>query len=69
MAFFSEDPEEVAINEKPLRCQVCGNKTFHRRTATLQGASLNPFQNEWLGQPAHCMVCSQCGYIHWFLQH
>ena len=66
--FGKEDPEEVTLNERPLRCLVCLNGTFYRRRAQLHGPAATLFNLEWIGLTATCVICSECGYVHWFLE-
>ena len=65
--FGKSDPIEVDVNGKQLRCVVCANPTFHKREAQLQGAVATFFDLEWSSPTANCFICSECGYVHWFL--
>jgi hypothetical protein len=67
MSGFKQDPESVAVNGVDLRCEICKNGTFYHRKAQLQGAVASFFDLEWIGPTAHCLICSNCGYIHWFM--
>ena len=59
MGLFDEDePEPATVLDKPLKCQVCSNGLFWERRAPLHAG---------LGSLATCLVCSECGYVHWFL--
>ena len=70
MGLFGKDqPERIEIPElkgKSLRCQVCGNDTFWQRDAQLHTGVASFFNVEWAGPTCTCVVCSSCGYIHWF---
>jgi predicted nucleic-acid-binding Zn-ribbon protein len=66
--FGKEEPEPITVLDKPLRCQVCGNVTFYQRRAQLHTGVATFFNLEWVSPTCDCMVCSQCGYVHWFLQ-
>ena len=66
MGLFSEDPESAEVNGKPLRCQVCGHGEFFKREAQLHTAGLTFFKLEWASPTCTCLVCSDCGYVHWF---
>jgi len=60
------EPETVEVSGRPLLCQVCGNATFWRRRASLHGALASFLSLEWLTPRCVCVICSSCGFIHWF---
>jgi predicted nucleic-acid-binding Zn-ribbon protein len=62
-----KDPQEYEINGKSLECLVCGNRNFRQRLAQLNTAGATFLGLDWANQSAHCFVCAECGYIHWFL--
>lgn len=66
MGLFREEPEAAEVNDKPLRCQVCGHHAFFKREAQLHTAGLTFFKLEWASPTCTCLVCSECGYVHWF---
>jgi predicted nucleic-acid-binding Zn-ribbon protein len=66
--FGKEDPEPVEVLGRPLRCLVCQHDTFHRREAQLHGKLATLFNVEWTSPTCDCLVCSNCGYVHWFLR-
>jgi len=67
MGLFAEsDPETVEVLGNPLRCQVCGNATFWRRRAQLHAGVATFFNVEWASPSCVCVICSSCGYVHWF---
>jgi len=61
------DAETVKVGQKTLTCLVCGHDRFRRRRAQLNTALATFFKLDWANRSAECMVCQQCGYIHWFL--
>ena len=65
--FGKSEPETITVNQRQLRCLVCKHETFYQRTAQLHGGVATFFQLEWASPTATCIVCSECGYIHWFL--
>jgi len=66
--FGREEPEAVTISGQPLRCVVCRNEGFYRRTAQLHTGVATFFNLEWATSPTcTCIVCSMCGYVHWFV--
>jgi len=67
MGFLGKrEPETVDVSGKPLRCQICGNPTFWRKRGSLHGAFASFLSLEWLSPSCACVICSSCGFIHWF---
>ena len=64
--FGKEEPEPVIVLDKPLRCQVCEGTGFYTRQAQLHGAAASLFNVEWASPSCTCVICSNCGYVHWF---
>ena len=68
MTLFKKSvPEEVFICERKFACQVCGNDRFWRREGQLNTAIASFFEFDWANPSAICIICSECGYIHWFM--
>lgn len=65
--FGSPEPEDVRVSGIDLQCVICHNAKFWHRQAQLHTAFLSFLDIEWLGRNADCLVCSKCGYVHWFL--
>lgn len=55
------------IDEKPMKCLICGHDKFWERTAQLNTPVTSLFGVAWANQSGICLVCEHCGYIHWFL--
>jgi len=67
MTLSSIEAREVSVAGHQLRCQVCDFTRFFRREATLStGASA--FGQDWTNSKAECVVCEQCGFVHWFVR-
>jgi hypothetical protein len=64
--FGREQAEPVQIQDKPLRCHVCDGTTFYTRQAVLPGAVATFFNFDWAAPSCTCVICSSCGYVHWF---
>jgi hypothetical protein len=64
---FGEDAKQVDVLGKPLACLVCHHDTFYKRKAQLNSAGSSFLGLDWTDPTGLCVVCSQCGYIHWFL--
>jgi predicted nucleic-acid-binding Zn-ribbon protein len=68
MGLFSKpEPEERFIKDKPLHCLICSNNRFYAREAMLNTAAATFWEFDWANKSGACLVCSECGYIHWFL--
>jgi formate-dependent nitrite reductase cytochrome c552 subunit len=65
--FGTEDPEVVEVKGRPLCCLVCQHGTFYQRSAQLHSGVATFFNLEWASPTCICVVCSECGHIHWFL--
>ncbi|MBN1508152.1 MAG: hypothetical protein JW955_14975 [Sedimentisphaerales bacterium] len=63
----TSEPEEVEVCAKPFHCTVCGNDRFRRPKALLNTSWATFLGFDWANRQADCVVCSRCGYIHWFL--
>jgi ribosomal protein L37E len=57
-------PQRVHVKGSPLTCQVCGAETFDHRTATLTTSGI---ANSGFNKRSDLAVCSECGYVHTFL--
>ena len=64
---WANEPEGVEVCGKPFLCTACGNDRFHRRKALLNASCTMFLGFDWVNRQADCVVCSNCGYIHWFL--
>ena len=68
MGLFSEDqPEAATVLGKPFECLVCHHDRFLEREAQLNTALATAVNMDWANQSAMCIVCGNCGYVHWFL--
>jgi len=61
------ETQPVIIRQRPLRCMHCGGEAFARRSAQLNTAFLEFLNLAWLNATADIYVCTQCGFLHWFL--
>lgn len=69
MAFFEKhESETVRVADRELHCLVCGGAKFVSRKAQLNSALATFFRLDWTDESALCVVCTGCGYIHWFVQ-
>ena len=63
---FDTESETVEILGRELRCHVCNNDRFWRKEAQLNTALASFLNFEWANTSGTCIICNQCGYIHWF---
>lgn len=68
MGLFSKkkaDTYEVA--GKQFKCTVCDHNEFTQRSAQLNTSTSSALGLDWADKSAECLVCENCGYVHWFL--
>ncbi|MBM3790136.1 MAG: hypothetical protein FJW35_07260 [Acidobacteria bacterium] len=65
--FDKKEPEHVYIKGNELHCEICKHTRFYQRKAQLNTAVATFFSFDWVNPSATCVVCENCGYIHWFL--
>jgi hypothetical protein len=58
---------EVTLDGKTLVCTVCGNNRYHERGALVNSRSGEFFGFAWADTKATNFICTNCGYIFWFL--
>ena len=50
-----------------LHCEICRHDRFFERQGQLNTAVASFFSFDWVDPTARCLICANCGYIHWFL--
>ena len=65
--FKKAEASKATILGKPLRCEICDHDLFYQREGKIQTTGMTFFELDWLNESANCVVCAQCGYVHWFL--
>jgi hypothetical protein len=65
--FGKDEPEAVSVRGKPLRCLACQHDLFFQRRAQLHSGVATFFNIEWASPSCVCVICSECGHVHWFL--
>lgn len=63
---MSTQSEKVIINGKVLKCLVCQHNEFWEREAQLNTAAASFFGFDFANPTGRCVICDNCGYIHWF---
>jgi hypothetical protein len=66
--FSKEEATHYEIDGKKLTCTFCSNDTFYTRQEQLHSPARTLLNLEWTDNAATCFVCSNCGYMHWFLR-
>ena len=59
---------EVKVKGKDLECPVCGNKRFATRRSLMNTMGMTFMGWDWLNKEADNLICSDCGYVFWFLE-
>jgi predicted nucleic-acid-binding Zn-ribbon protein len=72
MGFFSglfsePEAEAVEVDDRVLKCLICGHDRFNMREAQLNTSGMSQFGLDFLNTSGACAVCDNCGFIHWFL--
>ena len=57
----------ATIHGRPFTCTVCQEKLFEHRRAKLNTGMAEFLGFAWADRSADCLVCDECGYVHWFL--
>ena len=65
--FGGREPETVQVFGNDLLCEICKHNTFYRREGKIQTTAMTFFDLDWANASATCLVCANCGYVHWFL--
>lgn len=58
---------ELRVKGKAMQCPMCANNTFWRREGKLQTTGMTLLGLDAFNASAVCHVCSDCGYILWFV--
>ena len=57
----------VTVDARRLLGTDCGNDRYRERGSLLNSRSGELFGIAWADQKATNLICTHCGYIHWFL--
>ena len=60
-------PASYSTAGKNIKCQHCGNDKFTTRRAQLNTKGLTFLDLDWANPAADVLICSNCGFLHWFL--
>ncbi len=64
---FKTDAAPAEVAGHKLKCLMCQHESFHQRKSHLDTALANSMSPDWVDRQAYCLVCNECGFIHWFL--
>lgn len=65
--FKKSEAAPVEILGQRMRFEICHHDQFFQREGKIQTTAMTFFELDWLNASANCVVCAQCGYVHWFL--
>jgi len=65
--FATKEALPVEIVGLRLHCEICKHERFFDRKGQLNTAVASLFNLDWFDATARCLVCANCGYVHWFL--
>jgi hypothetical protein len=57
----------VEVENKKLQCTHCGHDHFRKREGLLATTWVAFFHFTFWNESARCFVCTNCGFVHWFL--
>jgi len=63
---FEPELQNVKVLGNDLKCAVCGHNEFWQREAQLNTGLAELFGLAWANTSAACVICGNCGFIHWF---
>ena len=64
--FGKEEPGRSRSPWQPAAVPGGGTTKFYTRQGILHGAAASLFNLEWTSPSCTCMICGNCGYVHWF---
>ena len=65
--FTKKDPEPAVVEGHTLRCEICTHDRFFEKEGQLNTPVATFFNLDFVNPSARCLVCANCGYVHWFL--
>jgi len=57
----------LTVKGQNVACPICGHDRFTERTSLLNTRGAAFFHLEWANKEAYNYICTQCGYVLWFL--
>ena len=61
---MAQKPVQLKLFDKPFICTVCGCDTFHKKRWELKTPGSSFLKSK---DTPVSMICSKCGYVHWFM--
>jgi len=61
---MAEKPVQLKLFDKNFTCTVCGCDTFQKRRWELKAPGSSFLKNK---DVPITLICTQCGYVHWFM--
>ena len=63
----AQNPENIFINDNMLVCNQCQSELFFSSKYDPSKSGLNFPGLEWMNRSVDVFICSQCGFVHWFV--
>jgi len=63
----NREVKQRIIKGKVLECPVCENDRFWERRTLMNTPGLTFLGFEWANKKAQNLICSECGYVYWFM--
>jgi len=69
MSLFNKKKKAVTIETKgrKFQCLVCTKDRFQTHAGKLGSMLTGMLNMEWADRPANCLICENCGFVHWFV--
>ena len=62
----ANDPAEVSVAGRPVRCPHCGETRFVQDNALLNTRVRSALNADWMDPGATILICAECGRVEWF---
>ena len=63
-----KEAEQIFKEGKQLTCPICNNNNFYQRKTQLNTRGASLLGVDWANKNSQNYICSNCGYIFWFLE-
>lgn len=65
--FKSAEAKPVEVLGNPMKCEICGHDRSFQGEGKIQTTGMTFLELDFLNPSTDCVVCEQCGFVHWFL--
>lgn len=64
-----EEPKKKRSEEPKMKCVQCGGKSFTNATVQLANAiDTVLLETQWNSAKSCCLICNDCGFVHFFIK-